>query len=162
MSGHALTGLLVAAIGNPDRGDDGVGPAVACTLRLRAPAGVRIRDCSGDVLELIDEWAGCAAAILIDASEPRGDPGRIRRLDLIGNQLPADFAQNSTHAFGLAETVELARALDQLPCRLVAYLVEGERFDVGATLSTAVAAAVDSVAEAILAELADMAAAGSD
>lgn len=150
--------LLVAAIGNPDRGDDGIGPTVARALKLLAPAGVRVHEYGGDVLGLIDDWTGCAAAILIDASDPAGAPGRIRRLDLLRSLLPADFAQNSTHAFGLAETVELARALKQLPPRLVAYLVEGERFDIGAPLSSPVAAAVERVAEAVLAELSAFAA----
>jgi len=162
MSGGERPGLLVAAIGNPDRGDDGVAPTVARRLRESAPAGVRVLDCSADVLELIDEWAGYTAAILIDASDPAGDPGRIRRLDLAGSLLPADFAQNSTHAFGLAETVELARALNQLPSRLVLYLIEGERFDVGAKLSPPVAAAVDRAVEAILAELSNIAAERAD
>ena len=108
---------------------------MAGALKQRAPAGVRAAECGGDVLALIDEWAGCAAAILIDASDMAGDPGRIRRLDLIGNRLPADFAQNSTHAFGTAETVELARALGQLPRRLVVYLVEGEWLYIGVPLS---------------------------
>jgi hydrogenase maturation protease len=162
MTGGDRLGLLVAAIGHPDRGDDGVGPAVARVLTLRAPMGVSVLECGGDVLELIDEWTGYAAAILIDASDPAGDPGRIRRLDLVNSLLPADFAQNSTHAFGLAETVELARALNQLPRRLVAYLVEGEQFTIGAPLSSLVAAAVESVAEAVLSELSDIAAERSD
>lgn len=154
--------VLIAAIGNPDRGDDGIGSAIAREFRRRAPAGVRVLECSGDVLNLIDELAGCDAAILIDASEPAGDPGCIRRLDLMDSTLPADFAQNSTHAFGLAETVELARALGQLPPRLVVYLVEGERFETGASLSPQVAEAVEEATEAILAELSRMAAAGED
>jgi hydrogenase maturation protease len=158
MSGGKVHTVLVAAIGNPQRGDDGVGAAVAKRLRESAPAEVRIIECGGDVLELIDEWAGCAAVILVDASDPAGNPGRIRRLDLVSSVLSADFAQNSTHAFGLAETVELARALNQLPWRLVAYLVEGERFDFGAPLSRVVAAAVGRVVQAVLAELSDIAA----
>jgi hydrogenase maturation protease len=121
-----------------------------------------VLECGGDVLELIDKWAGYAAAILIDASEPAGDPGRIRRLDLVSSLLPADFAQNSTHAFGLAETVELARALGQLPPRLVVYLVEGEQFDVGAPLSPPVAVAAERVAQVVLAELSDIAAERAD
>ena len=157
MSGDPLR-LLVAAIGNPDRGDDGVGPAVARVLKRHMPAGVRILECGGDVLELVDTWAGSAAAILIDASDPAGNPGRIRRLDLVTSVLPADFAQNSTHAFGLAETIELARALGQLPSHLVVYLIEGERFDTGAPLSPPVAAAVGKVVKAILAELSQIAA----
>ena len=153
MSTDTGSGTLVAAIGNPDRGDDGVGPAVAREIRRRAPAGVRVIECDGDVLELIDEWAQFAAVILIDASNPAGDAGRVRRLDLLGSLLVADFAQNSTHAFGLAEAVELGRALDQLPRRLVAYLVEGDQFEIGAPLSPRVAQSVRRVAQAVLGEL---------
>jgi hydrogenase maturation protease len=156
MSGKDRDTVLIAAIGNPDRGDDGVGQAVTRRLRESACVGVRVLECSGDVLELVDEWAGCAMAILIDASDPAGDPGRIRRLDLISSRLPADFAQNSTHAFGLAETVELARALSQLPQQFVIYLIEGERFDIGAPLSPCIAEVVERAADAIRAELSDV------
>jgi len=161
MSGEAPA-VLVAAIGNPDRGDDGVGRAVAHVLKLSVPAGVSVREYGGDILELIDDWAEYPAVIMIDASDPAGQPGRIRRLDPVASVLPADFAQNSTHAFGLAEAVELARALGQLPCRFVVYLVEGEQFDLGAPLSSPVAAAVEKVAEAVLAELSDIAAERAD
>lgn len=157
MSGGNRGGLLVAAIGNPDRGDDGIGPAIAREIKRQAPAGARVIECGGDLLGLIDEWTSSAAAILVDASEPAGVPGRIRRLDLVSSLLPADFAQNSTHAFGLAETVELARALGQLPRRLVVYLVEGERFEIGTQLSPRVADAVGKVAAAILSELSEIA-----
>ena len=154
--------VLVAAIGNPDRGDDGVGSAIARQLRRRAPAGVRVLECGGNVLDLIDEWAEAAAAILIDASDPAGEPGRIRRLDLSHAVLPADFSQNSTHAFGLAETVELARTLGQLPRWVVVYLVEGERFEAGAALSPGVVEAVERAVEAILAEVSRIAANQAD
>jgi hydrogenase maturation protease len=63
------------------------------------------------------------------------------------------LARGSTHDFGIAEAVELARILGRLPRHLVVYLVEGERFDIGARLSPAVNDAVDRVAENILAEL---------
>ena len=156
MSGDGRAGVLVIGIGNPDRGDDGVGPAVASCLRERLPSEVRLFECNGDVLDLIEEWAGFATALLIDATAPGGRAGRIQRLDLIGQPLHADFARNSTHAFGLAETVELARSLNRLPRQLVVYLVEGERFDIGTPLSPAVAEAVNRVAESILAELSEI------
>lgn len=152
MSATHQSNLLVVAIGNPDRGDDGVGPAVARELRQRA-TGVRIFECGGNLLDLIDEWAGYGAAVLVDASGPTGDPGRIRRIDLVDSLLPADFSRNSTHAFGLAETIELARALDQLPRRLIVYLVEGEWFEIGGALSPRVAGTVRKAADAILSEL---------
>jgi len=159
MSDGSPAGVLVVGIGNPDRGDDGAGPAVVDRLRSRLPEGVRVLECSGDVLDLIDQWTGFATTLIVDATAPGGRAGRIRRLDLVSQPLSADFSRNSTHAFGLAETVELARTLDRLPGQLIAYLIEGERFAIGAPLSPAVAAAVDRAAERILAELSRMSAA---
>jgi len=145
---------LVAAIGNPDRGDDGVGPAVASRLRGRVPVGVRILETGGDVLALIDAWDAFRSVIVVDAAAPIDRPGRIHRLDLASRPLPGRFAAASTHAFGLGEAVELARNLGRLPSRLVVYLIEGERFDIGGPLSLPVAAAIDQVADRILEELA--------
>ncbi len=156
MSGGGRTGVLVAGIGNPDRGDDGLGPAVANRLRGRVPAGVRILERNGDVLALIEEWSGCTAVVVVDAAAPLGRPGRIHRLDLTGQPLSGGLARSSTHAFGIAEAVELAGSLGRLPGQLIAYLVEGERFDIGAPLSPLVAEAVDRVAERILVELSRM------
>jgi hydrogenase maturation protease len=96
--------------------------------------------------------------IVVDAAAPLGRSGRIHRLDLTARPLPAGFSCSSTHALGLAEAVELARSLGRLPRRLIAYVVEGERFDVGAPLSPAVANAVDITAERILTELPTMSA----
>ncbi len=144
---------LVAAIGNPDRGDDGFGPAVARRLRGSVPAGVRLIERRGDVLALIEEWRGFSDVFVVDAAAPIGRPGRIHRLDLASQPFPEGFARSSTHAFGVGEAVELARRLGRLPPHLVAYLVEGERFDVGAPLSPPVAGTVDRVAERIRAEL---------
>jgi len=158
MSGDSRPRVLVAGIGNPDRGDDGVGPAVANRLRGSVPAGVRILERSGDVLALIEEWDGFFAVVVVDAAAPIGRPGRIHRLDLTGQALSVGLARSSTHAFGIAEAVELARNLGRLPGHLIAYLVEGERFEIGASLSPGVAEAVDRVAERILLELSRMSA----
>ena len=153
MSGGGPLSVLVAAIGNPDRGDDGFGPAVADRLRGKVPAGVRFMECDGDVINIIEEWAGFSAVLVVDAATPIGQPGRIHRLDLHGPSPLVTFARGSTHAFGIAEAVELARVLGRLPRHLIVYLVEGERFDIGAPLSPAVNDAVDRVAADILAEL---------
>jgi hydrogenase maturation protease len=153
MSGGGPLSVLVAAIGNPNRGDDGVGPAVADRLRGRVPAGVRVIERGGDVLGVIEEWAGFSAVLVVDAAAPISRPGRIHRLDLHGQSPLVAFARGSTHAFGIAEAVGLARSLGRLPRHLILYLVEGERFDIGAPMSPAVSDAVDRVAQTILAEL---------
>jgi len=144
---------LVAAIGNPDRGDDGLGPAVARRLRGCVRPGIRILERSGDALALIEDWNGVPYVILVDAMAPLGEPGRVHRLELTNSPLPIGFAPGSTHAFGVAETIELARNLGRLPERLIAYLIEGERFATGTPLSPAAAGAVDEAAQRIVLEL---------
>jgi hydrogenase maturation protease len=106
--------------------------------------------CYGDVLALIKLWEGFQLVIVVDAAALMIRPSRIHRLDLARNPLPAALASLSTHAFGLAETVELARSLGRLPRFLVAYLVESEQFETGALLSPTVRRVVDDVAERIL------------
>ena len=153
MSGSDRPAVLVIGIGNPDRGDDGIGPAVARRLRGRLPPGVSVLERGGDILALTEDWEDFSAVILVDAVAPITKPGRLHRLDLAKTPLPVAFAPRSTHAFGLAETVELARSLARLPPFLVAYLIEGEQFEAGGPLSPTVARAVEEAFERITLEL---------
>lgn len=143
--------VQVLALGNADRGDDGLGPAVAARLHGRLPAGAELRVCGGDALGLIEGWVGLAALICADASAPAGEPGRIRRLETAMDELVAEPA--SCHGFGLAEALALARVLGLAPPRLVVYAVEGRSFRIGAPLSAEVAAAAEAVAGRILGEV---------
>jgi hydrogenase maturation protease len=59
----------------------------------------------------------------------------------------------STHHFGLAEAVELARAVGKLPPKMVVFGIEAERLDLGEGLSPAVADAVDRAAVAVREEV---------
>ena len=156
MTGTDQLSVLVVAIGNPDRGDDGFGPAVAQRLRGRVPSTVRVLECSGDVLALIEDWDGIPSVIVVDAMAPISDPGQVHRFNLTDSPLPIGFAPPSSHTFGVAETVELARSLGRLPKFLAAYLVEGECFKTGAPLSPVVAGAVEEVAERLVVELSTM------
>jgi hydrogenase maturation protease len=153
MSGSDQLPALVVAIGNSDRGDDGVGPAVVRRLRGRMPHGVSVLERGGDALALISDWEGFSSVFVVDALAPITKPGQVHRLDLTNNPLPVTFAPRSTHAFGLAETVELARSLSRLPPFIVAYLVEGVQFETGAPLSPAVAEAVEEVVGRIILEI---------
>ncbi len=144
--------ILVVGVGNPDRGDDGVGPMVARRLRECALPEAVIMERSGDALALMEDWAGHEAVVLVDAAAAPGGvpgrgtvPGRVHRVDLLEDALPPGLSLSSTHALGVAEAVGLARALGRLPGSLIAYAVEGETFAPGAGLSPAVAAAVDEV-----------------
>lgn len=141
-------------IGNPDRGDDGFGPEVASRLEVRLPAGVRVLARGGDLLDLVEDWAGFDAVVCVDSAAATTLPGRIHRIDAGRDGLPAGRAPASSHALGLAEVLRLARALGSAPEKIVVYAVEGESFEPGANLTPAVASALDAVAERVAAEVA--------
>jgi hydrogenase maturation protease len=79
--------------------------------------------------------------------------GTIRRIVVADEPLPPELRRASTHLLGVGEAVELARALGRLPNDVVVYAIEGERWQAGAELSAAVAAAAAEVAAAIQAEV---------
>jgi hydrogenase maturation protease len=149
----AVVRVLVIGIGNPDRGDDGIGPLVARRLAGHASPGIAIIERTGDALALIEDWAGHDVAVLVDAAAPGTTPGRIHRIDLLKDELLAELALSSTHAFGIVDAVGLARTLGLLPHRLIVYAIEGANFDPGAPLTPEVAEATDEVVARVAAEL---------
>jgi hydrogenase maturation protease len=153
-----VSGLLVIGIGNPDCGDDAIGPMVARLLAGQVGPEAAVVERSGDMLGLIEDWAGRDGVVLIDAAAPVTAPGSIHRIDLLRESLPAGLALASTHAFGVADAVEVARALGQLPASLIVYAVEGGRFDPGAPPSAVVITAAETVAARVAAELLRLAA----
>jgi hydrogenase maturation protease len=144
-----LSDLLVIGLGNAWRGDDAAGLAVARALG----DDPRVRLHEGEPIDVVELWAGAGEVILVDAVASGAPAGTVHRLEPLTEPLPPAFAAPSTHAFGLAETLELARALDRLPPRLAVYGIEGERFDAGEALSPVVQASVHSVAQELRARL---------
>ena len=153
-----LSDTLVIGLGNSWRGDDGAGPAVARGLLDTVRARVRVYE--GEPVGLIEEWTGADAVVVVDAVSSGAPAGTIHRLDPRSEPIPAALSQGSTHAFGLAETIELARTLGRLPPRLTVYGIEGERFTAGEELSPAVARAVEEVRSELCERLGKSAAGG--
>ncbi len=145
--------LLVVGIGNPDRGDDAFGALVVQALDGRLPSDVPAVECRSDMLGLIEDWSGCDGLVCVDAAAPLGSPGRILRIDLDTQPLPTDLSGMSSHDFGLAQAIGLARSLELAPRRIIVYAVEAGSFDSGAPPSPAVAAAVSIVADRIVTEI---------
>jgi hydrogenase maturation protease len=145
--------VLVLGVGNEYRGDDGVGRRVARELRERAPRTLTIQEATGEGTDLLESWKGADAVIIVDAVASGAPPGTIHRLDARAQPLPADFLRTSTHAFGVAQAVELARALNQLPRGLVIYGIEGKTFEPDTGLSRELEHAAGEVVDRILREL---------
>ena len=146
--------LRVVCVGNRWRSDDAAGLEVARRLEGTLPAAVDLCEREGEPTALIDAWDGAESVWLVDAVSSGADAGTVHRLDASARELPASLFRASTHHVGLAEAVELARALGRLPPRTVVFGIEGGSFDVGDTLTPAVEAAVEQVAELVREEVA--------
>jgi hydrogenase maturation protease len=144
---------LIICVGNPWRRDDGAGPAIAQRLRAMKLPNVAIDELSGEGAALIEAWKDATDVIVIDAARSGGAPGTIHRFDATSARIPSGFFHYSTHAFSVAEAVELARALDQLPPRLILFGIEGCDFTAGKKISPEVSAAIDELAARIRNEL---------
>jgi hydrogenase maturation protease len=140
-----MMSTLIIGVGNEFRGDDGVGIVIARRLRAEAPAHVTILEASGEGAALMETWKGAPRVILIDATRSGSPPGAIHRFEAHAEPLPSRFFHYSTHAFSVAEAVELARALNQLPPRLIVYGIEGKNYTAGEGLSPEVERAAASV-----------------
>jgi len=140
----------VACLGNRFRGDDAVGLLVADRLRA---AGVDVQECEDEPTRLLDTWAGLDLLVLVDAVRSGAPPGTVHRVDASAGKLPDDISLTSSHAFGVAQTIELAGALGRLPAKVVVLGVEGASFAAGTAVAPAVAAAVDGVVAQVLREL---------
>jgi len=108
---------------------------------------------TGEPTSLLDSFGGTEALWLLDAVSSGAPAGTIHRLDAAAAELPAALFRTSTHHLGLAEAVELGRALGRLPAALVVFGIEGERFDPGERLSPAVETAVAQVSARVVEEV---------
>ncbi len=143
---------LIIGAGNPWRGDDAIGREIASRLAEKTNDRTRIIELSGEGTELMQAWEGAGLVIVIDAVASGSAPGTIFRFDACTEKIPARFFSYSSHAFGLAEAIELARTLGRLPERLLVFGIEGSDFAHGAPVS----APVREAAEQVMAEICDL------
>jgi hydrogenase maturation protease len=144
--------LEVHCLGNLDRGDDAVGLLVKPLLAERLAGEVRVRAHDGDPLALIDGWAGLEALICVDAAQPLGAPGRIHRINYYAQSRLLAEPVATTHHFGLADALSLAKVLNQLPATVLIFAVEGVCFDLGAELTPPVADAIPRLVAGVVVE----------
>ena len=131
---------VVAGLGRPDRGDDGVGAEVVRLLSTEDLPGVSVQVLE-DPTALIDTWAAVPVAVVVDAVVSGRPPGTVITRDVGARAEPlssrawgADASRGGSHALGVATAVELSRALGRLPDRVVLVGVEAGSVDFGCWL----------------------------
>ena len=152
--------ILVIGLGNPLRGDDGIGPRVVEELIRRGlPEGVTALDGGTGGLDLLQVLEGWERVVVIDAA----DVGRERGREILPGQFvrftpdQAWLAQAadrfSLHYAGLSEVLALANALGRALPRMVIFGVQPAEVGWGEGLSPAVEAALPSLTDAVLEEI---------
>ncbi len=146
---------LVQCVGAPLRRDDALGPVIAEALQARLPPGRAAVELEwGEGARLMARWAGFRRVIIVDAACSGAAPGTVHRIDARARPVPTGLCYHSTHRFGVAEAIEVARVLGRLPESIRLYAVEGEAFGNGEGLSPAVARAADALADELVEALA--------
>jgi hydrogenase maturation protease len=138
--------VTVIAIGNPYRGDDGVGAAVLAAVGsgLGPEPRVRLVELDGEPVRMMQAWEGSSTVWIVDAMSSDRPAGSIHEADArrLGEGSSTWGGVGGGHALGLREAIEFAAALDRLPAEIRVLGIEGETFDPGEGLTPAVAHAV--------------------
>lgn len=148
---------LILGLGNPLRGDDGIGPRVVEELHHRGlPEGVTALEGSGGGLDLLWTLERWERVVIVDAADVEQEPGQIVRFTPDQVRLTeAPESRFSLHRAGLSKVLHLADALDITLPEIVIFGVQPAEIGWGEKLSPAVEAAIPALVDTILKEIAD-------
>lgn len=145
----------VLGIGNILLRDEGFGVRVVeeLTRRYRFPAAVQVLDGGTLGMDLLRFIAGSERLVIVDAIAGGGPPATFYRL--AGEEVKAYFRDKvSLHELGIKDVLAVLAATDRPVAEVVVLGVEPASLDIGLDLTPEVAAAVEPVAAAVIAELA--------
>ncbi len=147
--GHAAAdrpGTLILGLGNILLSDEGVGVHAVGALveQVQLPPDVEVLDGGTSGMDLLDQIAGRAHLIVVDAVKTGRPPASVVRL--AGDAVPAFFSSRiSPHQLGLSDVLAVLRLMDAAPESVTVIGVEPVCLDIGLELSPAVAARLPEV-----------------
>lgn len=153
--GHpaGLSSIRVIGLGNEMRGDDAVGLVIAKQLRDRVGDRAEVIELEGGGVALLDAMIGAQVVVIVDAMHSGRPPGTIHRFDVSVDPIAPVLRPQSSHAVGVVETIELAKALGVLPAKVILYGVEITGTEYGQPLSQSLTQVLDDVIGLILREI---------
>lgn len=146
---HNPHSVLVVGVGNEFRSDDRAGLVIARMIDDLEMPGVNVVTASGEGGELMSLWKTAESVILIDAMVGEQEAGAIRRIEANAHPLSLDVFRSS-HEFGVAHAIELARTLRELPSNIIVYGIQGKKYEMGEGLSHEVERAMAQAAAMIV------------
>lgn len=143
---------LVAGLGNPLMGDDGIGPAVIERITAsELPAGLRAVEIGSDVSRLRSYWDQESMIWLVDAITTGAAPGTLHRIEHAGL---LDLADGSSSAHDLAVPEQLRWLIHGSPelaaVRFTLWGAVPESVAPRPALTDSASLAVDTIAREIL------------
>lgn len=135
----------IIGVGNVFRQDDGAGIEVIKQLRKSVSQRYELVESTGEGGELLEVLKTHRDVVIIDAVSSGGKPGTLHRFDVHTGQLPANLTFGSSHAFGVASAIEMARTMGWLPAKCELIGIEGKSFGFGGELTPAVELAISDL-----------------
>ena len=127
--------LKVIAVGNDLYGDDGVGNAVLNVLeQIPEMREVELINGATDALGLIDHFSGVDHVIIVDAAQMGEKPGTVKVFSKEEVKLKIKMDHLSVHGISLAETFDIAQAVDSLPGEITIIGIEPKNIGISQTL----------------------------
>ena len=143
--------LKVIAVGNDLYGDDGIGNAVLRALeQIPEMKEIELVDGATDALGLIDHFLGADHVIIIDAAQMGEKPGTVKVFNKEEVKLQIKMDHLSVHGISLAETFDIAQAVDSLPERITIIGIEPKNIGISQNLSTLVMQSIPEVVSNII------------
>ncbi len=146
--------MLILGLGSLLRADDGVGAAVIQALSEdgRLPADVTLLDGGTPGLETALLLQGYQQAIIVDAADMGLSPGAWQRFALPEVELQSNSGglRGNLHQAGVAEALQLGKALGILPDEIIIYGIQPQTLDWAEGLSEIVKSSIPAVCASII------------
>jgi len=145
------TKLKIIAVGNDLYGDDGIGNAVLDALKqIPEMKEIELIDGATDALGLIDHFEGTEHIIIVDAAQMGEKPGTVKVFSREDVKLKIKMDHLSVHGISLAETFDIAQAVDSLPEKITIIGIEPKNIGISETLSDVVTKSIPKVVSNIM------------
>ena len=152
-SGSSQPAILVLGLGNPLRGDDGVGARVIKELQnCNLPKGVIAEEWISDgvgLLQIIEE--GWDHILVVDSAKIGLQPGKFMRFT--SDRVNLKDRSFSPHRASLAEALNLAKALDKKLPPITIFGIQPAEITWGEELSPVIQNVVPDLVNSILKEI---------
>ena len=143
--------IKVIAVGNDLYGDDGIGNAVLQVLeQIPDMKDVELIDGATDALGLIDHFSDNDHVIIVDAAQMGEKPGTVKIFSREEVKLQIKMDHLSVHGISLAETFDIAQAVDSLPEKITIIGIEPQNIGISQKLSAVVMQSIPEVVSNII------------